>query len=144
MEERFCLVTFNIIGRVVFNYNFKSVTKVSPIIKAVYHMLHKAEHRSLLFIPYWNLPYAERWMGRKLEFRRDMGMLDLILTKLINRAVKTRREASMEELEDRDVGDNPSFLWFLTDMRGEVKKSSIGGIKYLDYLWEPCQLPVYI
>jgi hypothetical protein len=25
-----------------------------------------------------------------------------------------------------------------------IKKSSIGGINYMDYLWEPCCLPVYI
>lgn len=123
MEERFCSVTLDIIGRAVFNYDFGSVTKESPIVKAVYRVLREAEHRSSSFIPYWNLPYADKWMGGQVEFRRDMGMLDDILTGLINRAIVTRREATVEELEKRDydLNDNsdPSLLRFLCDMRGE-------------------------
>jgi cytochrome P450 len=38
---------------------------------------------------------------------------------LINKAVSTRREASIEELEERDNIDDPSLLRFLVDMRGE-------------------------
>jgi cytochrome P450 len=125
MEERFCSVTLDIIGKAVFNYDFGSVTKESPIVKAVYRVLREAEHRSSSFIPYWNLPYAEKWMGGQVEFRKDMGMLDSILTKLINRAVETRQEASVEELEDRDVGDDPSLLRFLADMRGEDLTSKV-------------------
>ena len=119
MEERFCSVTLDIIGKAVFNYDFGSVTKESPIVKAVYRVLREAEHRSSSFIPYWNLPYAEKWMGGQVEFRKDMGMLDDILTKLINQAVETRAEASVEELEEREAGDDPSLLRFLVDMRGE-------------------------
>lgn len=119
MEERFCSVTLDIIGKAVFNYDFGSVTKESPIVKAVYRVLREAEHRSSSFIPYWNLPYADQWMGGQVEFRRDMTMLDDILADLINKAVSTRREASIEELEERDNADDPSLLRFLVDMRGE-------------------------
>jgi len=101
MEERFCSVTLDIIGKAVFNYDFGSVTKESPIVKAVYRVLREAEHRSSSFIPYWNLPYADQWMGGQVEFRKDMEMLDNILVGLINRAVETRNEASVEELEER-------------------------------------------
>ena len=69
MEERFCSVTLDIIGKAVFNYDFGSVTKESPIVKAVYRVLREAEHRSSSFIPYWNLPYADQWMGGQVEFR---------------------------------------------------------------------------
>lgn len=119
MEERFCSVTLDIIGKSVFNYDFGSVTKESPIVKAVYRVLREAEHRSSSFIPYWDLPYADNWMGSQVEFRRDMTMLDDILANLINEAVSTRREASIEELEERENEDNPSLLRFLVDMRGE-------------------------
>lgn len=125
MEERFCSVTLDIIGKAVFNYDFGSVTKESPIVKAVYRVLREAEHRSTSFIPYWNLPYASKWMGGQVEFRRDMGMLDDILAKLINRAIKTRQEASVEELEDREVGEDPSLLRFLVNMRGEDLTSKV-------------------
>ena len=43
MEERFCSVTLDIIGKAVFNYDFGSVTKESPIVKAVYRVLREAE-----------------------------------------------------------------------------------------------------
>eukprot|EP00584_Thalassiosira_punctigera_P003443 CAMPEP_0172527972 /NCGR_PEP_ID=MMETSP1067-20121228/2500_1 /TAXON_ID=265564 ORGANISM="Thalassiosira punctigera, Strain Tpunct2005C2" /NCGR_SAMPLE_ID=MMETSP1067 /ASSEMBLY_ACC=CAM_ASM_000444 /LENGTH=764 /DNA_ID=CAMNT_0013311809 /DNA_START=337 /DNA_END=2631 /DNA_ORIENTATION=+ len=125
MEERFCSVTLDIIGKAVFNYDFGSVTKESPIVKAVYRVLREAEHRSSSFIPYWNLPYAEKWMGGQVEFRKDMGMLDSILAKLINQAVETRQEATVEELEEREVGDDPSLLRFLADMRGEDLTSKV-------------------
>ncbi|CAB9509766.1 Psoralen synthase (Fragment) [Seminavis robusta] len=119
MEERFCSVTLDIIGKAVFNYDFGSVTKESPIVKAVYRVLREAEHRSSSFIPYWNLPYADQWMGGQVEFRKDMTMLDDILCDLINQAVMTRQEASIEELEERENEDDPSLLRFLVDMRGE-------------------------
>jgi cytochrome P450 family 97 subfamily B polypeptide 3 len=119
MEERFCSVTLDIIGKAVFNYDFGSVSKESPIVKSVYRVLREAEHRSSSFIPYWNLPYADKWMGGQVEFRKDMTMLDDILCELINQAVMTRREASVEELEERDNQDDPSLLRFLVDMRGE-------------------------
>jgi cytochrome P450 family 97 subfamily B polypeptide 3 len=125
MEERFCSVTLDIIGKAVFNYDFGSVTKESPIVKAVYRVLREAEHRSSSFIPYWNLPYADQWMGKQVEFRQDMTMLDDILANLINEAVSTRREASIEELEERDNADDPSLLRFLVDMRGEDLSSMV-------------------
>jgi cytochrome P450 len=125
MEERFCSVTLDIIGKAVFNYDFGSVTKESPVVKAVYRVLREAEHRSSSFIPYWNLPYADQWMEKQLEFRQDMTMLDDILADLINQAVSTRREASIEELEERDNQDDPSLLRFLVDMRGEDLSSMV-------------------
>lgn len=119
MEERFCSVTLDIIGKAVFNYDFGSVSNESPVVKAVYRVLREAEHRSSSFIPYWNLPYADKWMGGQVEFRKDMTMLDDILADLINEAVSSRKEASIEELEERENQDDPSLLRFLVDMRGE-------------------------
>jgi len=125
MEERFCSISLDIIGKSVFNFDFGSVTNESPIVKAVYRVLREAEHRSTSFIPYWNLPYAEKWMGGQIEFNRDMKMLDDILADLINRAVITRREANIEELEQRDNDNDPSLLRFLVDMRGEDLRSTV-------------------
>lgn len=39
MEERFCSVALDIIGKAVFNYEFGSVTSESPVIQAVYSAL---------------------------------------------------------------------------------------------------------
>jgi cytochrome P450 family 97 subfamily B polypeptide 3 len=125
MEERFCSVALDIIGKAVFNYDFGSVTKESPVVKSVYRVLREAEHRSSSFIPYWNLPYADQWMGGQVEFREDMTMLDDILANLINEAVSTREEATVEELEERDNAKDPSLLRFLVDMRGEDLSSMV-------------------
>jgi cytochrome P450 family 97 subfamily B polypeptide 3 len=125
LEERFCSVTLDIIGKAVFDYDFGSVTNESPIVKAVYRVLREAEHRSSSFIPYWDLPYADQWMGGQVEFRKDMTMLDDILADLINRAILTRKEASIEELEERDNAEDSSILRFLVDMRGEDVSSMV-------------------
>lgn len=125
MEERFCSVTLDIIGKSVFNFDFGSTTKESPVVKAVYRVLREAEHRSSSFIPYWNLPYADKWMGGQVEFRKDMTMLDNILADLINRAVESRKEATVEELEERENLEDPSLLRFLVDMRGEDLTSKV-------------------
>jgi len=125
MEERFCSVTLDIIGKSVFNFDFGSTTKESPVVKAVYRVLREAEHRSSSFIPYWNLPYADSWMGGQVEFRKDMKMLDDILADLINRAVTSRKEATIEELEERDNAEDPSLLRFFADMRGEDLTSKV-------------------
>lgn len=55
MEEKFCSLSLDIIGRAVFNYDFGSVSDESPVIKAVYRVLREAEHRSSSFIPYWKV-----------------------------------------------------------------------------------------
>lgn len=125
MEERFGSVTLDIIGKSVFNFDFGSTTKESPVVKAVYRVLREAEHRSSSFIPYWNLPYADTWMGGQVEFRRDMTLLDNIIADMINRAVLSRKEATVEELEERDNEDDPSLLRFLVDMRGEDLTSRV-------------------
>ena len=44
MEEKFCSVSLDIIGKCVFNYDFGSVTSESPIIQAVYQTLREAEN----------------------------------------------------------------------------------------------------
>jgi len=70
MEERFCSSTLDIIGRAVFNYDFGSVNNESPIVKAVYRTLREAEHRTTSFIPYWNLPYANKWISSQVRKTR--------------------------------------------------------------------------
>ena len=126
METEFCSVSLDIIGRAVFNYNFKSVDSESPVVKAVYRALQEAEHRSTSFIPYWNLPFAKYYMKNLQDFEANMKLLNDVLDKLIQQAFDTQEEADVAELETRDYTkmENPSLLRFLVDMRGEEATST--------------------
>jgi cytochrome P450 family 97 subfamily B polypeptide 3 len=120
MEERFCSVALDIIGKSVFNYEFGSVTSESPIIKAVYSALVEAEHRSMTPAPYWQLPLANQLVPRLRKFNADLALLNNVLDELIDRAKNTRSETDLPELEKRNYADcqDPSMLRFLVDMRG--------------------------
>jgi cytochrome P450 len=120
MEEKFCSVALDIIGKSVFNYEFDSVTKESPVIKAVYRALVEAEHRSMTPAPYWDLPFANQLVPRLRAFNKDLDLLNDVLDDLITRAKNTRVVEDIEELEKRDYANvkDPSLLRFLVDMRG--------------------------
>jgi cytochrome P450 len=145
MEERFCSVALDIIGKSVFNYEFGSVTSESPVIKAVYSALLEgktfsvgsflvlcidtcrsqlvyvlAEHRSMTPAPYWNIPLANQLVPRLVKFNSDLRLLNNVLDDLINRAKSSRVVEDIEELEKRNYDEvqDPSLLRFLVDMRG--------------------------
>eukprot|EP00531_Pseudo-nitzschia_arenysensis_P017953 CAMPEP_0116142500 /NCGR_PEP_ID=MMETSP0329-20121206/14942_1 /TAXON_ID=697910 /ORGANISM="Pseudo-nitzschia arenysensis, Strain B593" /LENGTH=616 /DNA_ID=CAMNT_0003637741 /DNA_START=94 /DNA_END=1944 /DNA_ORIENTATION=- len=120
MEEKFCSVALDIIGKSVFNYDFGSVTEESPVIKAVYSALVEAEHRSMTPAPYWDLPFANQLVPRLRKFNSDLDLLNDVLDDLITGAKKTRSEEDIEQLEARNYAEaeDPSMLRFLVDMRG--------------------------
>ena len=120
MEEKFCSVALDIIGKSVFNYEFDSVTTESPVIKAVYRALVEAEHRSMTPAPYWDLPFANQLVPRLRAFNEDLDLLNNVLDDLISRAKQTREVEDIEELEKRDYANvkDPSLLRFMVDMRG--------------------------
>ena len=125
METEFCSVALDIIGKAVFNFDFGSVTKESPVIQAVYSALKEAEHRSITPLPYWNIPLANLLVPRLRKFNKDLMLLDTVLDELIEKALSTQEKADLEDLENRDYTkmENPSLLRFLVDMRGEESTS---------------------
>jgi cytochrome P450 len=125
MEERFCSVSLDIIGRAVFNYDFASTTTESPVVQAVYRLLQEAEFRTTSFVPYWELPGAHLLPSQQ-AFRRDQELLNSTLDKLIKEAFATQRERDLEELENQDYADEDdvSLLRFLVDVRGEEASGS--------------------
>jgi len=120
MEEKFCSVALDIIGKSVFNYDFGSVTNESPVIKAVYSALVEVEHRCMTPAPYWDIPLANQLVPRLREFNSNLELLNNVLDNLILGAKKTRSEADVEQLEARNYAEaeDPSMLRFLVDMRG--------------------------
>eukprot|EP00957_Ditylum_brightwellii_P189323 14410039-Ditylum_brightwellii.AAC.2 len=72
MEQKFCSIALDIIGKSVFNYEFGSVTNKSPVIKAVYSALVEAERRSMTLAPYWDLPFANQVVPHLHKFNSNL------------------------------------------------------------------------
>ncbi|CEM10973.1 unnamed protein product [Vitrella brassicaformis CCMP3155] len=129
MESAFNSVSLDIIGKSVFNYEFRSVTEESPVIKAVYSLLQEAEHRSTIPLPYWKLPFANQLVPRLRRFNRDLKVVNEVLDELIEQAKAQAggREEDLESLLNRDYAScsDASLLRFLVDLRGEdIDKSN--------------------
>nr|QNS29943.1 cytochrome P450 [Nothapodytes nimmoniana] len=120
LEAEFSSLALDIIGLGVFNYDFGSVTKESPVIKAVYGTLFEAEHRSTFYIPYWKIPLATWLVPRQWKFQNDLKVINNCLDGLIKNAKETRQETDVEKLQQRDYLNlkDASLLRFLVDMRG--------------------------
>ncbi|XP_011100398.1 cytochrome P450 97B2, chloroplastic isoform X1 [Sesamum indicum] len=120
LEAEFSSLALDIIGLGVFNYDFGSVTKESPVIKAVYGTLFEAEHRSTFYLPYWKIPLAKWLVPRQRKFQNDLKVINDCLDALIKNAKETREEADVEKLQQRDYLNikDASLLRFLVDMRG--------------------------
>ncbi|KAK9285940.1 hypothetical protein L1049_025142 [Liquidambar formosana] len=120
LEAEFSSLALDIIGLGVFNYDFGSVTKESPVIKAVYGTLFEAEHRSTFYIPYWKIPLATWIVPRQRKFQNDLKFINDCLDGLIRNAKETRQETDVEKLQQRDYLNlkDASLLRFLVDMRG--------------------------
>ncbi|XP_049403795.1 cytochrome P450 97B2, chloroplastic isoform X3 [Solanum stenotomum] len=91
LETEFSNLALDIIGLGVFNYDFGSITKESPVIKAVYGTLFEAEHRSTFYIPYWNIPLARWLVPRQRKFQSDLKVINDCLDGLIQNAKETRQ-----------------------------------------------------
>ncbi|KAL4588254.1 hypothetical protein LXL04_001137 [Taraxacum kok-saghyz] len=120
LEAEFSNLALDIIGLGVFNYDFGSVTKESPVIKAVYGTLFEAEHRSTFYIPYWKFPLARWLVPRQRKFANNLKIINDCLDGLIKNAKDTRQETHVEKLQQRDYKNlkDASLLRFLVDMRG--------------------------
>ncbi|KAL8168284.1 hypothetical protein V2J09_009783 [Rumex salicifolius] len=120
LESEFSSLALDIIGLGVFNYDFGSITKESPVIKAVYGTLFEAEHRSTFYIPYWKFPLSRWLVPRQRKFHNDLKIINDCLDGLIKNAKETREEADVEKLQARDYSNikDASLLRFFVDMRG--------------------------
>ncbi len=66
-----------------------------------YGVLKEAEHRSLTYIPYWNLPLADVVVPRQRQFKHDITVINKVLDELILKAQETRCEQNTEALQVR-------------------------------------------
>ncbi|EKX39181.1 cytochrome P450 [Guillardia theta CCMP2712] len=126
MEENWNSCSLDIIGKAVFNYDFGSVEKLSPVVEAALCALREAEHRSTFYFPYWKIPgLGAEWpipalVPRQRKFQQDMALLNGVLDKLILNVVNEKQETDLDALinKDYDNVNDPSLLRFLVDLRG--------------------------
>ncbi|KAG6496549.1 hypothetical protein ZIOFF_044416 [Zingiber officinale] len=138
LEAEFSNLALDIIGLGIFNYDFGSVTKESPVIKAVYGTLFEAEHRSTFYIPYWNLPFVRWIVPRQIKFHNDLKIINDCFDGLIKNAKETRHVVVYHSWKmilryfSKEIThlsrfvhhilsllhDDVSLLRFLVDMRG--------------------------
>lgn len=121
MEERFGSVALDIIGYSVFNYDFESTLRESPVVKAAISSLREVEHRAQTPVSYWKLPFVDVFVAQQREFKENMALLDGKLNECVRKALDDREEMDVEQLQNRDYSQvkNTSLLRFLVDMKGE-------------------------
>ena len=110
----------------MFNYDFNSVDKVSPVVNAALGALREAEHRSTFYFPYWKIPgLGAEWpipplVPRQLKFQNDMKLLRGVLDEVILNVIEDKDETDMDALINKDYSKikDPSLLRFLVDVRG--------------------------
>lgn len=88
MEEKFTSVSLDIIGKAVFDYDFGSVNRESPVVKAVFTLMREAEHRAQSVIPYWNLPGAANVFRDQKAHEENLLLLNCVLDELIRNCIK--------------------------------------------------------
>ncbi|KAH8050173.1 cytochrome p450 [Aureococcus anophagefferens] len=116
MEERFCSVSLDIIGRAVFDYDFGSAKAESPLVRAVYRCLIEAEKRTTAFIPFWLIPGAQ-FLPSQVAFKNDLDLLNAKLDELVAQAFE-------EQIDDDDM----------LEAGQEVTKASTERISLLRFL----------
>uniref|UniRef100_A0A7S0A3I2 15-cis-phytoene synthase n=1 Tax=Pyrodinium bahamense TaxID=73915 RepID=A0A7S0A3I2_9DINO len=98
MEEKFTSVSLDIIGKAVFDYDFGSVARESPVVRAVYSVLREAERRAQSVIPYWNLPGASNMFRDQKSHEENLMLLNAVLDELIRNAMQQPAEGKHASL----------------------------------------------
>lgn len=92
MEEKFTSASLDIIGQAVFNYDFGSVERESPMVRAVFSVLREAERRAQSVVPYWNLPGASSVFRDQKSHEENLLLLNAVLDELLRNAIEFPQE----------------------------------------------------
>ena len=125
MENFYSRLALDIIGKAVFNYDFDSLKKDDPVIKAVYTVLREAEYRSVTFIPYWKVPPLQWLVPRQKACQEALVVVNDTLNMLIERTKKIVEDADEEFVEEYLSGDDPSILNFLIASGDDVTSKQL-------------------
>lgn len=127
MEDGFCQVTLDVIGKAAFNYDFQSLTKESPLVQAVYTALKEGETRSMDVVPMWRLPapVARLVSPRQAAAQDAIKLIRETVEDLVARCKKIvdeeEKSGKVAEFGPNYLNDeDPSLLRFLLASREEV------------------------
>jgi len=125
MESFYSRLALDIIGKAVFNYDFDSLKKDDPVIKAVYTVLREAEYRSVTFIPYWKVAPL-RWLVPRQKACQDaLVVVNDTLNMLISRTKKLVEESDEEFVDEYLNKGDPSILRFLITSGDDVTSKQL-------------------
>lgn len=131
MESNFSQLTLDIIGLAVFNYDFASLNKDSPVIQAVYTALKETETRATDLLPIWKLPDPIRLLFPR-QRRADEAVK--VIRATTEELIEKCKAIVAEEIDcygTCDFGDDyiddedPSVLRFLLASREEVTEKQL-------------------
>ncbi|GBG86175.1 hypothetical protein CBR_g41079 [Chara braunii] len=125
MEAEFSRLTLDVIGKAVFNYEFDSLTKDSPVIQAVYTTLAEAGARSTAILPYWKIGLLRAIVPRQRRVTAAMDILNDTLDELIDRCRKLVEQEGTEFSEEYVSQESPSILSFLLASGEEVNSKQL-------------------
>lgn len=135
MEKVFSELTLDIIGKAVFNYDFKSIYEKgdNPVIEAVYTALKEVETRSLDFAPVWKLPgdLPTKISPRQKSAADAVAVIRKTTEDLVENcrlqleAEERTGTAAHFNKEDYISEADPSILRFLIASKEEVKSNQL-------------------
>ncbi|KAK3239224.1 cytochrome P450 protein, variant 2 [Cymbomonas tetramitiformis] len=127
MEANFSQLTLDIIGLSVFNYDFGSMKKDSPVIQAVYTSLKEVETRATDLLPTWAIPLPFRLIfPRQRKAYEAVKIIRDTTEELINKC-KAMVEAEADDMFTEEYLNeaDPSVLRFLLASREEVSSTQL-------------------
>uniref|UniRef100_A0A7S0MQW1 Uncharacterized protein n=1 Tax=Pyramimonas obovata TaxID=1411642 RepID=A0A7S0MQW1_9CHLO len=131
MESNFSQLTLDIIGLAVFNYDFASLNKDSPVIQAVYTALKETEQRATDLLPIWKLPDPLRLLfPRQKRADEAVQVIRATTEELIEKckaivAEEVDINGTCDFGEDYCDEEDPSVLRFLLASREEVTEKQL-------------------
>ena len=130
IEACFSQLTLDVIGKAVFNYDFNSLNKESPVIQAVYTALKETEQRATDLLPYWKIPLFCLFDERQQKAAAAVKIIRDTTNDLIEQCKRMVQEeeergALIEADEDYVDDKDPSILRFLIAARDEVSSTQL-------------------
>ncbi|KAL4446664.1 hypothetical protein ABPG77_007908 [Micractinium sp. CCAP 211/92] len=121
VEACFSQLTLDVIGKAVFNYDFDSLNKNTPVIQAVYTALKETETRATDLLPYWKLPLVGYFVPRQRKAAEAVQLIRQTTEELIAKCKAMVDAEEAAQFEEGYINEaDPSVLRFLIASRDEV------------------------